>query len=197
MERLGGIHGPRDSETQSGESERDQYDGQHHQQKANQSEMDPDQGSEGEEDQSLKRGERSPAQHFAQHNRGTRHRRHQHRQQETFFAIFDDRHHGEDRSEQHDHDQRAGIEVIQIVLLSGGISGSKRTAEAGADDYPEQQRRSDHAHHAGALAIEADQFPPPQGERRKHDSGGGRGVRRKGCRLGDHVSSISAPGALS
>ena len=165
--------------------------------KLGQAEMYADQGSESQKDQALNRRQRGAAQHLAQHDRRARHRSHQHRQQKAFLAVFDHRHHGEDRSEQHDHDQRARIKIIQIVLLSGRVAGTKRTAKAGPDDHPEQQRRRDDSHDASALAIEADQFPPPKRKRRQQEPCGWSGLRREACTLGGHVSSFSAPAAPS
>jgi hypothetical protein len=119
MKSLGRVHGPGYREAEGREREGNQKNREHHQQEISRTYVDSDQRGEGEKDQPLNRRKRRTSQNFAQNDRGAWNGRDQHREQEAFFAVFDHRHHGEDRSEQYDHDQRAGIEVIQIVLLAG------------------------------------------------------------------------------
>ena len=124
-------------------------------------EMYAERGREHQKDETLQRRQRRSAQHFAEHDHGAAHRRDQHREQEALFAVLDHRHHGEDGGEEHDHGQRAGKEVVKIMLAAGGPAGAKRAAKAGADHDPEEQRRGDDAHHARALPVEAHNFAPP------------------------------------
>ena len=54
-----------------------------------------------------------------------------------------------------------------------------------------------HRDYASALAIEADQFPPPQRKCGQEDASAGKSIGLERCTLGRHVSSISAPAAPS
>jgi hypothetical protein len=78
------------------------------------------------------------------------------------------------------------------VLATGRPVGAKGGAEAGANHKPEQQRRSDDAHHTRALPVEAYNFAPPQRERRQQQTGvaagGGRGEGRSLVSCHEQVS---------
>ena len=129
MEGLSGIHGPRDSKSQCGERKRNQENGQGHQQKIRCAQVHANKRRKHKEDEALDGGKRGAAQHFSQHDRRARDGSDQNRQQESFFTIFDHRHHGEDAGEQDNHDQRAGIKVIQVVLLTGGATRAERRSK--------------------------------------------------------------------
>ena len=118
---------------------------------ARQREVNSEHRREHEKDEALQGSQRRSAEHLAQHDHRAADRRHQHREQKAFFAVFDHRHHGEDGGEQHDHDQRAGEEVVEVMLASRAARAERR-AEARADHQPEQQRRSDDADHPAAFA---------------------------------------------
>src|SRR5208282_6552112 len=152
---------PGDGEAKRGQGERHQKHGEDDQPERSQRHVYADERREDQENQSLGGGERGAAQDFSQNNGRARHRRHQHRKQKTFVAVLDYRHHGENRGEEHDHHQRSGIEIIQIVLLAGGLSGTKRRSETAAEDDPEQKWRNNYAHHTRALTITAYDFAPP------------------------------------
>ena len=81
--------------------------------------MHTDRRRENQEDQTLQRCQRRSAENFAQHDDRAADRRNQHREQKSFFAIFNHRHHGKDGGEEHDHDQRAGKEELQVMLAAG------------------------------------------------------------------------------
>jgi hypothetical protein len=147
--------------------------------------MDSKQRSEDQEHHSLKGGERRPAQNLAEHDDGAADGSDQHGQQEALVAVLDERHHGEDRGEQHDHHQRAGEEEIEIVLAGAAVA--ERGADARAEDDPEKQRRSDDSHHAADVAIEAHNFAAPQGEHGHHAEAAD--SRRRGGYDGIKISS--------
>ena len=152
---------------------------------------------ENQKDHALDCRERGAAHHLAEHNRGARHGRDEHGKQKPFLAVFDHRHHGEDGSEEHDHDQRAGIKIIQVMLLAGSAAGAKRSSESRADHQPEHQRRRQHADHARGLAVEAHDLAPPQREcRQRYARGCGPSHRsRQSCCLGCHYGFAFAAGA--
>src|ERR1035441_9832565 len=52
---------------------------------------------------------------LAQYDDGAAYRRHQDGKQEPFFAVLNHRHHGKDGCEEHDHDQSAREEIVEIV----------------------------------------------------------------------------------
>src|SRR5271155_352958 len=126
-------------------------------------------GREDQEDHSLERSERGAAEDLAEDDGGARYRSHHDGEQEAFFAVLDERHHGENRGEEDDHDESAGVEIIHVVLLALAGAGAERSAEAGADHYPEDQRRGQNANYARLLAVETDDLAPPQGEGRQQD----------------------------
>jgi len=97
-------------------------------------------------------GERGASQYLSQ-NDGRARTGAPARKQEAFVPVFNHRHHGEDRSEENDHHQRAGVEIIEIMLLPGGLPRTKGGPKARSEYDPKQKRRSDHAHHARALPI--------------------------------------------
>src|SRR5579864_44841 len=94
---------------------------------------------ENKEKQTLDRRESGSAEHLAEHDGRSRDRRDKNGQQETFFAVLNDRHHGEDRGEEHDQDQSTRVEVVEIMLLASA-GRLERGAEAGAQYEPEDQR---------------------------------------------------------
>ncbi len=77
--------------------------------------MDADEWREDEEDDALNRGERCAAEDFAEHDGRAAHRRGEHREQEAFVAVLDERHHAEDGGEEDDHGDRAGEEVAEVM----------------------------------------------------------------------------------
>ncbi len=96
--------------------------------------------SEDQEDEPLRGRQGRTAQHLAQYDDGAAHGRNQDGKQETLFAVLDHRHHGKDGGEEHNHDESAGKEIIEIMLAAGRAVGAKGSAEAGADHDPEEQR---------------------------------------------------------
>ena len=72
-----------------------------------------------------------------------------------------------------DHDQRAGIEIVEIVLLAWSAAGAERRAESRTDYQPEYEWRGEHPDHARFLPVEAHDLSPPQGERGQQQSRGG------------------------
>ena len=198
MKSLRRIHRPRNREAQRRQRERNQKHHGSNQQHLQRSKMNPRKRREDEEDQSLDRRERRPAQNLAQHNRGTRHRRHQHGKQKALLAVLDDRHHGEDRSEEHDHDQRAGVEVVEIMLLPRPTARTKRSAEPRADHQPENQWRREHSNHPCRLPVEPHDFPPPQGEGGEEHSRRSRRRRsRQSCTLSGQIQLAFATGVFA
>src|SRR6202035_710398 len=133
MEGLSGIHGPRDGEAERGESKRDQKYHEGHEQNLQHVEMYAGERSEDEEDNPLNSGESGAPENLAENDCGARDWGDQHREQESFFAVFNHRHHSENRGEEDDHNQGAGIEIIAVVLLTLASAGAKRGAESGAD----------------------------------------------------------------
>ena len=131
----------------------------------------------------LRGSERGASENFSQNDGRPRNGRDQNRKQEAFLAVLDDRHHGEDAGEQHDHDERTGIKIVQIMLLALRVAGAEGCSEAGAEHDPEHQRGCDHADDATALPVETDQFAPPEGEGGERHAGGSRDAAGKSCRL--------------
>src|SRR5205085_9772 len=114
--------------------------------------MDSDERREDEEDQSLDGRECGPAEYFAHHDHAAADRRGQYGKQKTILAVFNHRHHGEDAGEEHDHDERAGIKICEVMLVATGAA--ERCAEARSNHQPEDHGRSDDAYHATTLAVE-------------------------------------------
>src|SRR5262249_28513530 len=91
--------------------------------------------------------------------------------------------------EQHDHDQRAGKEVLEIVLVRA-CRAAERTAESRTQQDPEQQRRHNDSDHPRPLPIEPQHLAPPQGERWQQDSAHSVSLRRASVQKRCHVRSI-------
>src|ERR1017187_2426437 len=116
--------------------------------------------SEDQENDSLRGRQGCATQHLAQNDHRTAYRRYPHRKQKGLFSVLNHRHHGEDRSEEHNHDESAREEIIEIVLAPGPSVGAKGGTETGANHQPEEQRRSDDTDHTRALAVEANNLAP-------------------------------------
>ncbi len=183
VEAGGGVHRPGNDEAKRGERKRHQEDVQNHQQQLHQAEVNSEQRRDYEEEHALQGCQRGAAQNLAQHDHRAMHRGHQHGEQKALVAILDQRHHGEDRGEEHDHHQRTGEEEVEIVLAASGDRIAKGIAEAGSDDDPEDQGRGDDANHTAEVAVEAHHLAPPQRERGHDSEGGSRDRYRMRCCL--------------
>src|SRR3954471_20038479 len=126
---------------------------------------------EEEKDQALDGSKGGAAEHLAEHDGRTRDGRSDDGEEEAFVAVLDERHHGEDRSEKHNHDDGAGEEVAEGMAAGSSVAGGEGAREAGAEGDPEEQRRGDNADDAGALAIEADDLTLPEREGRNPEAG--------------------------
>ena len=102
----------------------------------------------------MQHGDCSTAKNFAQDHGPAWDRGHEDALQEPFLAVFDDGDGGEDGGEEQDHDQRAGEEMG----IAEAVALHFRTAEAGAEQQPEDDRLAERAEHAVALAQKADQL---------------------------------------
>src|SRR5882672_1684689 len=156
-------------------------------------------GSEHEEEHSLNCGERGAAENFSEDDGRARHGGDQHGEEEALLAVFDERHHRENGGEEYDHDERAGIEIVAVMLLPLASAGAERSAEAGADYHPEHERGCEHADYARLLAIEAYNLTPPQRKcGQEHASGGRRNRSRQGGGLSGHEVQLAfAAGGLA
>ena len=141
VEGLRRVHRPRNGEAERGEFEADHDDDQGAEGIEAGVGMDADQRREDEEDDALNRGQRRSAEDFAQHDGRAAYRRGEHREQEAFVAVLDERHHAEDGGEEDDHGDRSGKEVAEIMAGSAA-SRCRKTGSCGRSRSRGPARRS-------------------------------------------------------
>src|SRR5690348_10342654 len=82
------------------------------------------------------------------------------------MPIFDHRDRRKNGRKEYNQNNRAGEEILHVIY-TGFIGGGKsrqpeRCPEAGANQKPEQNRRTQRSNHATSLTEETDQFALPQ-----------------------------------
>ncbi len=162
MESLCGIHSPSDAEAETRQEKSNEKQYSCHLDHLERLQGESHRRRKQKEKTSRQQGLRCASQNLSQDQTGARDRRHQHRKQETFAAVFNHGHRRKNRGEQHNHNDGAGEKILQIVAAGSSGRRLEGGSQAGADKEPKDQRGGQDTDDAASLPQEANQLTPPE-----------------------------------
>ena len=162
VKSLGRLHRPGNEKTESGKAKTHNEERAKTNQDSLGCDVDADERREQEEDKSLQKRERSPAENLSANNAAGGDRRDKDGLEKSFPPVFDDRDGRENGREKHDQDECARIKIFEIThAVRRGANAEGRT-DTRANDKPKDQRGEERADNAIALPVKTDNLALPE-----------------------------------